>query len=72
MNDYRYTVDGDKVTMAEIYARCPQIQQQLVRRRIAGGVRTWAGLGATPVRGNAAQKAESKRRLNAALARCLL
>lgn len=66
---YKYTVDGEKVTMHEIVKRLPGVIPQTVRKRINAGLRTWAELGATPIQGNAAAVNESKSRMQRILAR---
>lgn len=45
---YRYTVDGEKVTLDEIVARCPLVSRSLVSNRIRLGWRTWAELSKKP------------------------
>lgn len=42
---YRYTVDGERVTLDEIVARCSAIKPQTVKRRVEmQGMRTWSDL----------------------------
>ena len=57
MNDYRYTVDGERVTLDEIVARCPLVSRQTVSDRVRRGQRTWAELGKKP---DAVQQARRK------------
>ncbi len=57
MNDYKYTVDGEKVTLDEIAARCPLVSRSLVSNRIRLGWRTWAELMRKP---DAVQSARNK------------
>lgn len=45
---YQYTVDGEKVTLDEIVARCPLISLATVSNRIRLGWRTWAELSKKP------------------------
>ena len=47
-NDYQYTVDGDKVTLDEIVARCPLVSRATVSNRVRLGWRTWAELSKRP------------------------
>lgn len=42
---YAYSVDGERLTLAEIRARLPHISPEIVRRRVNAGLRTWAELG---------------------------
>lgn len=44
MNTYRYTVDGEKVTLDEIVSRCPLVSRATVSNRVRLGWRTWAEL----------------------------
>lgn len=46
---YKYTVDGEKVTLDEIVARLPHMKRPTVRKRINNGHRTWAALGADTI-----------------------
>ena len=46
--DYRHTVDGDKVTLDEIVARCPLVSRATVSNRVRLGWRTWAELSKKP------------------------
>lgn len=32
--DYRYTIDGEKLTLAEIIARCPSVDPRITQRRV--------------------------------------
>ena len=57
MNTYRYTVDGEKVTLDEIVARCPLVSRQTVSDRVRRGHRTWAELSKKP---DAVQQARRK------------
>lgn len=45
---YRYTVDGEKVTLDEIKARCPDVAAKVVQRRVSYGIRTWRDLQRKP------------------------
>lgn len=45
---YQYTVDGEKVTLDEIVARCPLVSRATVSNRIRTGWRTWAELSRKP------------------------
>ena len=57
MTPYRYTVDGERVTLDEIAARCPLVSRQTVSDRVRRGQRTWAELTKKP---DAAQSARRK------------
>jgi len=57
MNDYRYTVDGEKVTLDEIVTRCPLVSRAAVSNRVRLGWRTWAELSKKP---DAVQQARRK------------
>lgn len=57
MNSYKYTVDGEKVTLDEIAARCPLVSRATVSNRIRLGWRTWAELMRKP---DAVQSARNK------------
>lgn len=57
MNTYRYTVDGEKVTLDEIVTRCPLVSRQTVSDRVRRGQRTWAELMRKP---DAVQSARRK------------
>ena len=57
MNTYRYTVDGEKVTLDEIAARCPLVSRATVSNRVRLGWRTWAELSKKP---DAVQQARRK------------
>mgnify|MGYP000567799484 FL=1 len=57
MNTYRYTVDGEKVTLDEIVTRCPLVSRQTVSDRVRRGLRTWAELQKKP---DAVQSARRK------------
>ena len=48
MIPYRYTVDGEKVTLDEIVSRCPLVSRQTVSNRVRLGWRTWAELTKKP------------------------
>ena len=55
MKDFRYTVDGEKVTLDEIAARvpkdsagCPLVSRATVSNRVRLGWRTWAELSKKP------------------------
>ncbi len=48
MKDFRYTVDGEKVTLDEIAARCPLVSRATVSNRVRLGWRTWAELSKRP------------------------
>ena len=48
MKDFRYTVDGEKVTLDEIVARCPLVSRATVSNRVRLGWRTWAELSKRP------------------------
>ena len=57
MKDYKYTVDGEKVTLDEIVARCPLVSRATVSNRVRLGWRTWAELSKEP---DAVQQARRK------------
>ena len=57
MNTYRYTVDGEKVTLDEIVSRCPLVSRATVSNRVRLGWRTWAELSKKP---DAVQQARRK------------
>lgn len=57
MNDYRYTVDGERVTLDEIVARCPLVSRSTIGNRVRLGWRTWAELQKKP---DAVQSARRK------------
>lgn len=57
MNTFRYTVDGEKVTLDEIAARCPLVSRATVSNRVRLGWRTWAELSKKP---DAVQSARRK------------
>lgn len=61
MNDYRYTVDGEKVTLDEIAARCPLVSRQTVSDRVRRGQRTWAELTKKPDAVQSARRKGSRR-----------
>ena len=49
--DYRYTIDGEKLTLAEIIARCHAVDPKVTQKRVeCYGWRTMAALQAKPVR----------------------
>lgn len=48
MNTCRYTVDGEKVTLDEIVARCPLVSRATVSNHVRLGWRTWADLSKRP------------------------
>ena len=48
MTAFRYTVDGEKVTLDEIAARCPLVSRATVSNRVRLGWRTWAELSKRP------------------------
>jgi hypothetical protein len=56
MTTYRYTVDGEKVTMAEIKDRCPDVDRKVIQRRVSLGYRSWEKLQRVPVKGRRATK----------------
>lgn len=41
---FKYTVDGEKVTIDEIYARCPNVSKATLYNRVRLGWRTWKEL----------------------------
>jgi len=57
MKDFKYTVDGEKVTLDEIVARCPLVSRATVSNRVRLGWRTWAELMRKP---DAVQSARRK------------
>ncbi len=59
--DYRHTVDGDKVTLDEIVARCPLVSRQTVSDRVRRGQRTWAELTKKPDAVQSAQRKGARR-----------
>ena len=59
VKDYRYTVDGEKLTLSEIIARCHGVDPKVTQKRVERyGWRTMAALQAKPVRvmGNATRR----------------
>ena len=57
--DYRYTIDGEKLTLTEIIARCPGVDPKVTQKRVERyGWRTMAAPQAKPVRvmGNATRR----------------
>ena len=60
MSEFLYTVDGEKVTFADIRRRAIAAMPKLTARRIIdrvnAGMRTWALLCADPAGGNAANR----------------
>jgi len=57
VKDYRYTIDGEKLTLTEIIARCPAVDPKVTQKRVeCYGWRT--ALQAKPVRvmGNATRR----------------
>lgn len=56
MSEFLYTVDGERVTLAEIrrraIAKSPRLNARLILDRVNAGRRTWAELCANPVVGN--------------------
>lgn len=48
MTPFRYTVDGDLVTLDEIVARCPLVSRSTISNRVRLGWRTWADLSKRP------------------------
>jgi hypothetical protein len=51
VKDYRYTIEGEKLTLDEIRARLPHIRPATVRTRISAGLRTWGALAMSPAEG---------------------
>lgn len=47
-DNYRYTIEGEHLTMGEIVARVPRIKADTVRDRVHRGARTWAALSLPP------------------------
>lgn len=58
--DFQYTVDGERVTMAQIKARFPNIHPTVLQRRVYRGLRTWAQLGECTKIANARNKVQLK------------
>lgn len=46
--DYKYLIEGERLTMAQIKERLPNIRQATVRKRVYAGHRTWESLGGCP------------------------
>ena len=43
--EFRYSIEGERLTLAEIVERCPSVKPQTVKRRVTEyGLRTWADL----------------------------
>lgn len=61
MKDYRYTVDGEKVTIDEIVARCPLVSRSTISNRVRTGWRTWAELMRKPDAVQSARRKGAKR-----------
>ena len=61
MKDFKYTVDGEKVTLDEIAARCPLVSRSLVSNRIRLGWRTWAELMRAPDKAQSARNKGARR-----------
>ncbi len=59
--DYKYTVDGDKVTLDEIAARCPLVSRSTVSNRVRLGWRTWAELMKGPDKVQSARRKGTRR-----------
>lgn len=52
---WRYTVEGEKLTVGEIIARVrgasPSLSAGTIRKRVSAGLRTWAQLGRDAITG---------------------
>ena len=59
--DYQYTVDGDKVTIDEIAARCPLVSRSTISNRVRTGWRTWAELMLAPDKVQQARRKGARR-----------
>lgn len=46
--DYKYTIEGEKLTLDEVRARIPEIKPETVKKRIEAGHRTWEALKMDP------------------------
>lgn len=58
--DWRYTIEGEKLTMGEIIARVlaahPKLKADTIRKRVTAGFRTWRLLGQSAAAGAAARR----------------
>lgn len=65
---YRYTVEGELLTKAEIVARvkalAPTLKPDTVRRRVDSGARTWALLTQLPIDGAKLRRDKLKRAIS--------
>jgi len=66
---YRYTIEGELLTIAEIVARVPGIKPDTVRDRVDRGARTWVLLTRPPGVGRQKQREATKLRVAAGLFR---
>lgn len=58
--DWRYTIEGEKLTMGEIITRVladhPKLKADTIRKRVTAGFRTWKLLGQSAAAGAAARR----------------
>ena len=59
--DYKYTVDGEKVTLDEIAARCLLVSRATISNRVRTGWRTWAELMRAPDKVQSARRKGARR-----------
>lgn len=68
--EYRYTVEGELLTRAEIVERVlrdhPKLRADTVRKRIDGGARTWKQLGQKPAAGMTQRRLQIKNEISRA------
>jgi len=62
---YRYTIEGEHLTLGEIVARVPTVKADTVRDRIHRGARTWAALSLPPGIGAKQRRDATKLRIAA-------
>jgi len=69
-SDYRYTVEGELLTQAEIVERVlrdhPRLKVNTIHNRIRAGARTWRKLGEHPAVGQQRRRQEIKRVISSA------
>lgn len=67
VDTYRYTVEGEKLTMAEIVARVleahPKLKASTIRKRVIAGLRTWRLLGQSAAEGDERRRNSIRRSL---------
>ena len=63
--EFKYTVDGEKVTFDEICARITNINRSVFKYRVNAGWRTWKELGRSTAKTLAEARATYKRQTSA-------